>query len=71
VVLPELPGINVDESIAEATSDWNYWLAQGYSFEPIPTRLRPRHAYRNLTEFGKNHQLRSVEAFWQGLKAEV
>jgi hypothetical protein len=29
---PQLAGINVDESTAEAIADWDYWVTQGYHF---------------------------------------
>lgn len=32
VPLPQLAGVVVDESTAEAIGDWHYWLAQGHCF---------------------------------------
>ena len=29
---PQLVGVNVDPSTAEAIGDWHYWVAQRYSF---------------------------------------
>jgi Calcium binding len=32
VPLSQLAAIDVDQSTADAISDWHYWLAQGYLF---------------------------------------